>query len=92
MVSAVVQGHPRARVAALSELEVGVPVDFNYRTENAPASLFRLGRPAAGGIGPGGDVVAFATDCTHMGCPLQGVFREDHSILGRARATSQRSI
>ena len=81
MVPALVQGHPRVRVASLSELEVGVPMDFNYPTENAPASLFRLGRPGAGGIGPDGDIVAFATDCTHMGCPLQGVFREDHSIL-----------
>jgi len=50
---AVVTTYPRANVTSLSSLAVGNVVDFNYPTEEAPASLFRLGRPAAGGIGPG---------------------------------------
>lgn len=79
---AVIRGHPRVRVASLSELEVGQPIAFNYPTEVAPASLFKLGRAAAGGIGPDDDIVAFATDCTHLGCPLADFFREDHSVLG----------
>ena len=45
-------------------------------------SLVKLGRPAAGGIGPDGDIVAFGTDCTHMGCPLRGAYNAEHAILG----------
>ncbi len=80
--AAVVTAYPRARVAALSELRAGVPVDFNYPTQKAAASLFKLGTAAAGGIGADGDIVAFATDCTHMGCPLRGLFRPEHAALG----------
>ena len=79
---AVAQAHPRALVGSLSSLAVGDVVDFNYPTEEAPASLFRLGRPAAGGIGPERDIVAFGTLCTHMGCPLVGVFKPEHAVLG----------
>ena len=82
IVPAVVHGHPRARIASLTELRVGEPIDFSYPTEQSPATLFRLGQPAAGGIGPDGDIVAFATDCTHMGCPLRGLYRPEHQILG----------
>ncbi len=79
---AIVTAYPRVKIATLSSLTVGKVVDFNYPTEKSPASLFRLGRPAAGGIGPDRDIVAFATDCTHMGCPLRGMFKADHAILG----------
>lgn len=81
-VPAVVTMYPRVRVGSLSSLSVGDVVDFQYPTEDAAASLFKLGRPAAGGIGPDGDIVAFATDCTHMGCPLRGAFNPDHGVLG----------
>ena len=74
--------YPRVRVASLSALDVGSVVDFSYPTEGTPASLFRLDRSAAGGVGPDGDIVAFATDCTHMGCPLRGQFNPAHSVLG----------
>ncbi len=82
LVPAQVTLYPRLRVAALSELGVGDVVDFAYPTEISPASLFRLDRPAAGGVGPDGDIVAFGTDCTHMGCPLRGMFNSEHAILG----------
>ncbi len=74
--------YPTVQVASLSSLQVGDVVDFNYPTDQTPASLFRLDRPAAGGIGPNNDVVAFATDCTHMGCPLRGQFNPTHAVLG----------
>jgi arsenite oxidase small subunit len=77
-----VQGFPRLRVAALADLVEHEPVDFAYPTERTPASLVKIGRPAAGGIGPDGDVVAFATDCTHMGCPLRGFYNAEHAIFG----------
>lgn len=74
--------YPRTRVASLSQLRVGDVVDFFYPTEQSAASLFRLDRPAAGGVGPEGDIVAFGIDCTHMGCPLRGVFNLDQAVLG----------
>lgn len=79
---ALVTAHPRVRVASLSALRAGDVVDFDYPTEGAQASLFRLGRRADGGIGPDGDIVAFSTGCTHMGCPLRGLFIREHGIIG----------
>ncbi len=78
----VVTLYPRVRIGSLAALGVGDSIDFDYPTRDAQASLFRLGRPAAGGIGPDRDVVAFATDCTHMGCPLRGAYNADHGVLG----------
>ncbi len=82
IVPALATAHPRARVASLSALKTGEPVDFAYPTEDSPVSLVKLGRPAAGGIGPDGDIVAFGTDCTHMGCPLRGAYTAEHAIFG----------
>jgi len=79
---AVVTTYPRVRVASLKDLKVGDVIDFQYPTELSPASLVRLDRTAAGGVGPDEDVVAFATDCTHMGCPLRGLYKKEHAILG----------
>lgn len=81
-IPAVVTLYPRVRIAVLSDLEVGSVVDFSYPTDQTPASLFRLDRPAAGGVGPDVDIVAFATDCTHMGCPLRGQYNPTHAVLG----------
>ncbi|MFQ5968645.1 MAG: arsenate reductase (azurin) small subunit, partial [Acidimicrobiia bacterium] len=82
LVPAQVTLYPRLRVASLSQLRVGDVVDFAYPTELSPASLFRLDRTAAGGVGPDLDIVAFGTDCTHMGCPLKGKFNPTHAVLG----------
>ena len=82
VIPAVVTKHPRVRLAALADLDGGAVIDFDYPAEGASASLFKLGKAAAGGVGPDGDIVAFATDCTHMGCPLRGLFNAEHSVLG----------
>jgi arsenite oxidase small subunit len=82
VIPAVVTAHPRVKVATLSELSDGDVIDFRYPTEQSPVSLVKLGRRADGGIGPDEDVVAFGTDCTHMGCPLAGTFKVEHGILG----------
>lgn len=78
----VATAHPRVKVGTVSGLNTGDVIDFNYPTEQSAASLVKLGRPAAGGIGEDGDIVAFGTDCTHMGCPLAGTFKVEHGILG----------
>jgi arsenite oxidase small subunit len=81
-VPAVVTAYPRVRVTSLSELKVNEPIDFQYPTELTNASIFKLGKPVMGGVGPDGDIVALNTDCTHMGCPLRGLFKAEHGILG----------
>ena len=66
------------RIAKASELAAGVAVSFNYPDPQSPALLVKLGKPALGGVGPSGDIVAFSSLCTHMGCPVQ--FQQDHFL------------
>jgi arsenite oxidase small subunit len=81
--SAVVLGtYPRQKVASLSRLKVGEPIDFDYPLEGQQNFLIKLGDAAAGGLGPDGDVVAFSYLCTHMGCPLVGLYKDQHKVLG----------
>ncbi len=82
VVPALVTTYPPVKIGSVSALRSGDEVAFSYPTESSPAALFKLGRPAAGGIGPDRDIVAFNTDCTHMGCPLAGGFNVEHGILG----------
>jgi arsenite oxidase small subunit len=45
--------------------------------------LLQLGRAAAGGIGPGGDVVAFSSLCPHLGWDIPATeFFADPGIAG----------
>ncbi len=81
-IPAIVTLYPRVKVANVSELVPHAVVDFQYPTEETPASLFKLDRPAAGGVGEDGDIVAFTTLCTHMGCPLAGAYQPDHGVFG----------
>ncbi|MEE8187480.1 MAG: arsenate reductase (azurin) small subunit [Nitrososphaerales archaeon] len=79
-----IQEFPRLRVAALSELEEGNPVDFRYPLDHDHNRDFvvKLGKPALGGIGPDGDVVGFNYTCTHMGCPLVGLYNHEYKMMG----------
>lgn len=70
--------YPSHRIAKVSDLVAGTAVDFTYPDERSLALLVKLGRPALGGVGPAGDIVAFSSLCTHMGCPVQ--FRQDHFL------------
>jgi arsenite oxidase small subunit len=76
--------YPAWRIGRLSALAEGVPVPFRYPWSdfNSTAMLVKLGVPAGGGIGPGRDVVAFSTLCTHMGGPLSGQYKREHRVLG----------
>lgn len=73
---------PRRLIASLSGLKAGEPIDFDYPLEGQQNFLIKLGDPAAGGLGPDGDVVAFSYLCTHMGCPLVGLYKDQHKVLG----------
>ena len=78
----VLMTYPRLRIASLSQLQQGQPVDFEYPLQGQPNFLIKLGAPASGGVGPDGDIVAFSYICTHMGCPLIGQYKDEHKILG----------
>jgi arsenite oxidase small subunit len=59
---------PKVKVSSLGELATGKAVIFNYPLDNEPNILVKLGRKAAGGVGPDGDIVAFSQVCQHLGC------------------------
>ncbi len=58
------------RIASLADLEVGVPVAFDYPNSGQTNYLVKLAAPVATGQGPNGDLVAFSRICTHMGCVI----------------------
>lgn len=76
------QTYPQFMLAKTSDLVEGEPVDFRYPLEAHPNFLVRLGSPATGGVGPFGDIVAFSYSCSHMGCPLNGLYKQEHKMLG----------
>jgi arsenite oxidase small subunit len=62
--------YPREGIAKAAALKVNEPKAFNYPDDDSFCQMLRLGAPVPGGVGPDGDIVAFSTQCTHMGCPL----------------------
>lgn len=70
--------YPRTRVGKVPDLVTGAAVSFNYPDEKSPALLVKLGRAALGGVGAAGDIVAFSSLCTHLGCPVQ--YEKDHFL------------
>lgn len=77
--------YPRKRVAGLADVHRHAPISFRYPDEDPLSSasfLVRLGRPAGGGVGPDGDIVAFNALCPHMGGPLMGTYRKEHAAIG----------
>ncbi len=61
---------PAKPIAKAADLKKGVPVSFNYPDAGSPCVLVKCGRAVPGGVGPDGDIVAYSTLCTHMGCPV----------------------
>ncbi len=72
----------RYRIAALSDLIPGEPFDFEYPLKGQSIFAVKLGARAGGGVGDDGDIVAYSYSCTHMGCPLVGLYKDEHKILG----------
>ena len=81
-VSRVTETYEPSNISHLSQLVEGTPIDFSYPMTEHPSFLVKLGVPAVDGVGSHGDVVAFSYLCAHMGCPLNGRYREDHKVLG----------
>ncbi len=73
---------PRQRIASLADLRQGEPLDFDYPLQGQQSFVVKLGERALGGVGEDEDIVAFSYLCTHMGCPLVGLYKDEHKILG----------
>jgi arsenite oxidase small subunit len=62
--------YPRKSLGPVSKLTVGQPLAFTYPDDASPCTLLRMGTAVENGVGPGRDLVAYSTLCTHMGCPV----------------------
>lgn len=60
---------PKA-LGPVSKLRLNEPVQFTFPDASSPCVLVKTGSRVEGGVGPDGDIVAFSTMCTHMGCPV----------------------
>lgn len=74
--------YPRLLIGKLSALSTGVPVEFTYPYPDVRNMLVKLGVPAGAGVGADQDIVAFNQQCTHMGGPLDGTYKQEHQVLG----------
>ncbi len=79
-----VKKYPRLKIASLSDLDAGEPVNFQYPPGNpyGTSMLVKLNEKAGGGVGKDQDIVAFNQLCTHMGGPLAGTYKKEHQVLG----------
>ena len=78
----ITRSYASQRIAALSDLREGAPIDFTYPLDNHKNFVVKLGKDAWNGIGPDHDVVAFNYICTHMGGPMQGTYSPEYGMLG----------
>ena len=62
--------YPRKSLAQLGRMALNTPVAFTYPDAASPCAAVKLGSRVPGGVGPEGDIVAYSTMCTHMGCPV----------------------
>lgn len=74
--------HPNVRIANVKDLQKGKPVVFEYPLAGQRSILVKLGKPAEEGVGPDKDIVAFSAFCSHMGMPLDNLFKGDLGLLG----------
>ena len=71
--------YPVVDVVPLSRIAKGATFAFTYPDARSPAILVRLAEPAAGGVGPNREIVAYSTLCTHKGCTVG--WRSEQKIM-----------
>lgn len=62
--------YPETAIGRAKSLKTNVPLAFSYPDAGSPCALIKMGHAVPGGVGPGQDIVAYSTMCTHMGCPV----------------------
>jgi arsenite oxidase small subunit len=60
--------YPNQPIGVAANMQVNEPVKFTYPDDSSPCVAIKMGSPVPGGVGPDSDIVAFSTQCTHMGC------------------------
>ena len=70
VVGTTVLPYPTKAVGKASAMPINAPVAFNYPDADSPCVAIKMGEKTNGGVGPNGDIVAYSTLCTHMGCPV----------------------
>ncbi len=51
-------------------MQTNAAISFTFPDAASPCNVIKMGSPVPGGVGPGKDIVAYSTLCTHMGCPV----------------------
>lgn len=62
--------YPKKAVGSAKGMPLNQAVSFAYPDDSSPCLAIRMGSPVPGGVGPNGDIVAYSSYCTHMGCPV----------------------
>lgn len=62
--------YPKKAVGKAAAMPVNQVVNFSYPDASSPCYAIRMGAAVPGGVGPNGDIVAYSSLCTHMGCPV----------------------
>lgn len=62
--------YPSKPVGLAKGMPLNQAVSFSYPDDSSPCQAIRMGSPVPGGVGPNGDIVAYSSYCTHMGCPV----------------------
>jgi arsenite oxidase small subunit len=74
--------YERVRVARISEIVRHSTIYFEYPDQNSSCFMVQMDGEAGAGVGPDKDIVAFHTNCTHMGAPLNGTYKKEHAAMG----------
>lgn len=62
--------YPKKAVGSAKGMPLNQAVSFAYPDDSSACLAIRMGSPVPGGVGPNGDIVAYSSFCTHMGCPV----------------------
>ena len=81
-VQRITRSYSIASIARMSDLVQSEPLSFQYPLKEHNNFIVKLGVTAFDGVGPEQDIVAFNYLCPHMGCPLNGQYRDEYKMLG----------
>ncbi len=69
--------YPAKVLGAVGKLKVGEPIFTSYPDESSPVIIMKLSGKALEGAGQDKTIGAFSSLCTHKGCPLMYVQKDE---------------